>query len=122
VLEYINRRGDAPNESFTPEEMDKAAFFAEAVSSLVSTYESAKLFRDFGENVLAHDFSQDVPAIRAWLAGLRDSAEHREMMDLAVMLREISSRGEPERALCGKMLEAMMKYMDHNAETSFLNL
>ncbi len=122
VLEYINRRGEPPYEAFTPDEMNKAAIYADAVASLVVAYESSKVSREFSERVLATDFQEDIPAVRAWLAGLRDSAEHREMMDLAVLLREISSRGEPERALCREMLESMVRYMDHTAETSFLNL
>jgi signal transduction protein with GAF and PtsI domain len=121
VLEYINRVGDPPFEPFTPEEMDKAALFADAVASLVNAYESAKLFRDLGQKVLQDDADIDVTEVRQWLDGLRDSAEHREMMDLAVMLREIAGRGDAERELCRDVLEAILKFSDSKAETSYLS-
>lgn len=121
VLEYINRVGEPPFEPFTPDEMDKAALFADAVASLVNAYESAKLFRDLGQKVLEDDADIDVTEVREWLSNLRDSAEHREMMDLAVMLREIAGRGDPERELCRDVLEAILKYSDAKAETSYLS-
>src|SRR5678815_569298 len=77
VLEYINRPGEPPHLPFTPDEMDKAALFADAIATLVNAYESAKLFRDLGEKVLGTD-EMDVGEVRAWLGDLRSSAEHRE--------------------------------------------
>src|SRR5687767_8502805 len=121
VLEYVNRRGEPPFAPFTPDEMDKAALFAEAVASLVNAYESAKLFRDLGQKVLQDDADIDVTEVRQWLSNLRDSPEHREMMDLAVMLREIAGRGDAERELCRDVLEAILKYSDAKAETSYLS-
>lgn len=121
VLEYINRRGDPPYRPFTPDEMDKAALCAEAIASLVNAYQSVKLFRDFGEKLLADDASFEVNEVREWLMGIRDSAEHREMMDLAVLLRELASRGEAERTLCREMLESFLRYSDGKSETSFLS-
>jgi signal transduction protein with GAF and PtsI domain len=122
VLEYINRRGQPPFEPFTPDEMDRAAAFAEPIASLVNAYESAKLFRDLGEKVLANDSDGDIGVVREWLHGLRDSAEHREMMDLAVLIREIAARGEAERTFCKEMLESIVRYSDDKSETSFLTL
>lgn len=122
VLEYINRRGDPPFQPFTPAEMDRAASFAEAVASLANAYESAKLFRDLGEKVLADDPSDDIAVVREWLHQLRTSAEHREMMDLAILIREIANRGEAERMMCKDLLESIMRYTDIKAETSFLSL
>jgi len=121
VLEYINRRGEPPFEPFTPAEMDKAALFADAIASLAHAYESAKLFREMGEKILSEDASLDVAGVRNWLEGLRDSAEHREMMDLAVLIREIASRGEAERQMCREVLSAVLKYSDSGSETSFLS-
>ena len=121
VLEYINRVGEPPFAPFTPDEMDKAALFADAVASLVNAYESAKLFRDLGQKVLQDDADIDVTEVRQWLSNLRDSAEHREMMDLAVMLREIAGRGDAERELCRDVLEAILKYSNAKAETSYLS-
>ncbi len=122
VLEYINRRGEPPFEPFTPKEMDRAAAFAQPIASLVNAYESAKLFRDLGEKMLASDSEGDIGVVRKWLQGLRDSAEHREMMDLAVLVREIAGRGEAERAFCKEVLESVVRYSDSKGESGFLSL
>ncbi len=122
VLEYINRPGAPPYDPFTPEEMDKAALFADAIASLVNAYESAKLFRDLGEKVVGSDEDMDIGSVREWLGNLRSSAEHREMMDLAVLIREIANRGEAERVLCREVLEALLRFSDGRSDTSFLNL
>jgi signal transduction protein with GAF and PtsI domain len=121
VLEYINRRGQPPFEAFTPEEMDKAAIFADALASLVNAYEAAKMFRDLGNRMISGGEEMDVTAVREWLTDLRSSAEHREMMDLAVLVREIASRGEAERSMCREVLEAVMKFTEAHSETQFLN-
>ncbi len=122
VLEYINRRGEPPFEPFTPVEMDRAALFAEAVASLVNAYESAKLFRDLGEKVLSGESAGEVSEVRNWLHGLRDSAGHREMMDLAILLREIANRGEAEQTMCRELLESIMRFSDSKTEVSYLSL
>ncbi len=110
VLEYINRRGDPPYTPFTAEEMDKAGLFAEAIASLVNAYQSAKLFRDLGEKMISE--TSDTAAIRNWLNGLRDAPEHREMMDMALLVREIASRGEAERKLAREVLESVFRYSE----------
>ena len=122
VLEYINRPGQPPFEPFTPDEMDKAALFSDAIASLVNAYESAKLFRDMGEKVVGTDADMNIDSVRSWLAGLRSSAEHREMMDLAILIRDIASRGDAERALCREILESVLRFSDGRSDTSFLTL
>jgi signal transduction protein with GAF and PtsI domain len=122
VLEYINRPGDPPHKPFTPDEMDKAALFADAIASLANAYESAKLFRDLGEKVVGTDEEMDISSVRAWLEDLRSSAEHREMMDLAILIREIASRGDAERALCREVLESVLRFSDSRGDTSLLSL
>jgi signal transduction protein with GAF and PtsI domain len=122
VLEYINRPGAPPHEPFTPDEMDKAAMFAEAIGSLVNAYESAKVFRDMGQKVVSSDEDMDFQEVRDWLAELRSSAEHREMMDLALLIREVASRGEAERTLCKEVLEAILRFSEGRSNTSFLRL
>lgn len=122
VLEYINRPGEAPHEPFTPDEMDKAALFANAIASLVSAYESAKVFHDFGEKIVRTDSDLDIRTVREWVRNLRSSAEHREMMDLAILIRELASRGEAERALCRDILESVLKFSSGRSDTSFLSL
>jgi len=122
VLEYVNRPGVPPYKPFTPDEMDKAAFYADAIASLVNAYESAKLFRELGDKVLSTDDNTRLPELREWLNNLRDSPEHRETMELAILLREISARGPNERQICREVLEAILKFSDKNSETSFLSM
>jgi signal transduction protein with GAF and PtsI domain len=122
VLEYVNRADGVQDKPFTPDEMDKAALFAEAVASLVHAYESAKLFRDLGEKIVGTETDLDVASVREWLGGVRSSPEHREMMDLAVLIREVASRGDSERALCREVLESMLRYADRKGETDHLSL
>lgn len=121
VLEYVNRVGEPPYESFTPFEMDKAALFAEAIASLVNAYESAKIFRELGEKMLNNDEDVEFSEVREWLTNLRSTAEHREMIDLALLVKEISSRGESERTLCREVLEAFLRHSESKSETSFLS-
>ena len=120
VLEYINRRGDPPYQPFTPDEMDRAGRFAHAIASLVHAYESAKLLRDLGDKIVEDKERYDIDEVRNWLSEFRGVAEHREMMDIAVMVREIAGRGEAERQLCREMLESVMRYTDQRNEGSFL--
>ena len=122
VLEYVNRPGDPPHLPFTPDEMDKAAFYSEAIASLVNAYEAAKLLRELGDEVLSDDERAELPALREWLNNLRDSVEHREMMELAILLREIAGRGSGERQMCREVLEAILKFSNSNSETSFLSI
>lgn len=121
VLEYVNRSGPPPHIPFTPDEMDKAATFAEVVASLVNAYESAKLFKDFGESVSAGEGEMDVESVRSWLASVRSAPEHKEMLDLAMLIREIAVRGPAERKMCRELLEAVMRFADSNTDTSFLD-
>ena len=121
VLEYINRRGGPPFEPFTPDEMDRAAIYADSVASLVNAYNAAKLVRELSEKVIASDASTDLVEIRQWLNSIRDSDDHRERMELAVMLREIAHRGEPERKLCREFLDAILRFSNEKNEGSFLS-
>jgi signal transduction protein with GAF and PtsI domain len=119
VLEYINRRGEPPFQPFTPDEMDQAAGFADAIAALVNAYQSAKIFRDLGERMLSSE-DQDAESVRSWLAGIRSSPEHREMMDLAVLIREIANRGDAERTLAREILESVIRFSEKDDHSSFL--
>ncbi len=121
VLEYVNRIGEPPYEAFTPIEMDKAALFAEAVASLINAYEAAKLFRELGEKMINGATDAKFDEVREWLKGLRSAPEHKEMLDLAILIREIGSRGEAEREMCREVLEAVVRFSDSKSETSFLS-
>jgi signal transduction protein with GAF and PtsI domain len=121
VLEYVNRIGEPPYEPFTPKEMDKASLYAEAIAALVNAYEVAKIFRHLGDKMMTDEDNEDIATLREWLNSLRDSSEHREMMDLAVLVREISNRGEAERRMCREVLEAVLRYSKDSSETSYLS-
>ena len=120
VLEYINRAGEPPYQPFSPGEMDRAARFADAIASLVRAYESAKLFRDMGQKIVGEGSEFDITEVRDWLSHYRGGAEHREMMDLAVIVREIAGRGEAERALCRSVLEALLTYTSDTINQTYL--
>jgi signal transduction protein with GAF and PtsI domain len=121
VLEYVNRKGDPPFEPFTTVEMDTAAIYADAVASLVHAYNAAKLFREFSEKVISSDGDSGIEQMREWLAGIRESGAHRERMELAVMLREISERGDAERQFCRELLDAILRFSDSKQEGSYLS-
>jgi signal transduction protein with GAF and PtsI domain len=119
VLEFINRRGNPPFLPFTPDEMDRAAGFAEAIASLVNAYQSAKLFRDLGERMLSSE-DPDAASIREWLHEVRTSPEHKEMMDLALLIRDVTYRSEAQRALARDILEAVVRFSHSDDNTSYL--
>jgi hypothetical protein len=119
VLEYINRRGEPPYESFTPDEMDQAAFFAEAIAPLISAYESAALIRDLSEKVV-HGEEAGLSEVRDWLCSLRGTTEYTEMLEIAALLREIAGRGDAERAMCRNILETVLRYSDSKSDTGYM--
>ena len=121
VLEYVNRIGEPPYEPYTSAEMDKVALFAEAVASLVNAYESAKLFQDLGDKMISAPEKLKFEEMRDWINDLRETAEHKEMIELALIVRELAGRGMRERQMCKEILESILRYSDNKAETSFLS-
>ena len=121
VLEYVNRIGEPPFEAFTPDEMDQAALYAEAVASMVNAYETSKIFTGISNKILSFENGVELSEVREWLHNLRDSDEHRDLLDLAVLVREIARRGDPEREMCREVLETVLKYSNKQNETSFLS-
>ena len=121
VLEYINRTGEPPYEAFSPEEMDKAAVYAEVISALVGAYESAKLFSRFADKMLSEKETMNFRQVGEWLENLRDSAEYKEMIDMAVLVRELSNLGESERKMCIGILKSVLKFAKGKNETGFLS-
>jgi signal transduction protein with GAF and PtsI domain len=121
VLEYVNRIGEPPYEPFTPKEMDKAGFYADAIAALVNAYESTKLFRDLGDKLLIEGERAELSEVREWLNNLRETPEHREMIDLALLIRGLAALGEAERRMCREILEAVLRYSEYKDETGFLN-
>jgi hypothetical protein len=46
------------------------------------------------------------------LSGVRSAPEHKDLLQLAVRLRDIAIRGEAERELCRDVLEALARFTD----------
>ena len=124
VLEYVNRIGEPPYAAFTADEMDKAALYAEAIGSLVDAYESTSLTEAIGEHLIKAAVTDEqkagLPEVIEWVRALRTGDEHKDMIEIAVLLREIASRGEGERRLCRDILEAVMRHGDSQQESGFL--
>ena len=47
-----------------------------------------------------------------WLKGVRSAPEHRDLLQLAVRLRDIAGRGDQERELCRDVLEALDRFTE----------
>ncbi len=115
VLEFINRIGDPPYRPYSPEEMDQAAHFADAIATLVDAHETAGLIETLFEHSASNGpgKEQDSSAeLRQWLSGVRSAPEHRDLLQLAVSLRDIAIRGEAERELCRDVLEAIARFSE----------
>lgn len=115
VLEFVNRIGEPPFQPFTPDEMDKAALFAEAIASLVDAHESSVLVETLCGRL------ENKAEVRNWLSQVRSAPEHREMLELALLVREVAMRGETERRLCREILESVARYSENTTSESFLN-
>jgi GAF domain-containing protein len=122
VLEFVNRLGDPPYQPFTPEEMDKAAHFADALATLVDAHETAGLVETLFERAVKASGQSDTKDngkassdLLKWLKQVRSAPEHRDLLLLAVRLRDIAGRGEAERALCRDVLEALDSFTGKKA-------
>lgn len=122
VLEYINRKGDPPFAPFTPDEIDRATVYADAIASLINAQEAAKLTRDLSKRSLGSVDEDDLAALRFWLKELHGSNEHSERMELAILLQELSARGDAERKLCRELLETILRYSDETRSAGFLGI
>ncbi|MGH9901122.1 MAG: GAF domain-containing protein [Pyrinomonadaceae bacterium] len=131
VLEFINRLGTPPYEPFSPNEMDWAARFADAIATLVDAHESAGLVEmlflravvgatapaggkkggaDKGRR--GQSAGAEAQELRRWLKRLRAAPEHRELLSLAVSVREIAAFGDAERRLCRDILDGLARWTD----------
>jgi sigma-B regulation protein RsbU (phosphoserine phosphatase) len=123
VLEFVNRLGNPPYQPFTPEEMDKAAHFADAIATLVDAHETAGLVETLFERAVKASNKSDTKKggerassdLLKWLKQVRSAPEHRDLLLLAVRLRDIAGRGEAERALCRDVLEALDRFTGKKA-------
>ena len=112
VLEFVNRPGEPPYPPFTPEEMDDAARFADAIARLVDAFELALLVESLFNQSLKTSSDQDSTGseLNEWLEHVDAAPEHRDLLMLAVSLREIVSLGEPEREMCRDLLQTLARF------------
>jgi GAF domain-containing protein len=125
VLEFVNRLGEPPYQPFSPSEMDRAAHFADAIGTLVDAHETSGLIETLLERSmktiartnLNGETKGDVD-LRRWLKRMRSAPEHRDLMQMAVSLRDIASRGDDERELCREVLEALARFTEKRSSSS----
>ena len=120
VLEFVNRLGDPPYKPFTPDEMDQAAHFADAIATLVDAHETAGLIESLFERSVKAGAGgpETVSQLRQWLQSVRSAPEHRDLMLMAVSLREIANRGDAERELCRDVLDALARFTEKRSASS----
>jgi GAF domain-containing protein len=129
VLEFVNREGEPPYKPFTPDEMDQAAHFADAIATLVDAHESAGLLETLFEHSTkgaggeagaagAEADGGGGAALRQWLRDLQAAPEHRDLLQMALSLRDVASRGDAERELCRDVLDALARFTEKRAAAS----
>jgi phosphoserine phosphatase RsbU/P len=122
VLEFVNRPGEPPYPPFTPEEMDRAAHFADAIARLVDSHEMAGLIESALDRSLkislATTGDEQGSDLRDWLETVAAAPEHRDLLRLGISLREIVNRGEAERALCRDVLEALARFTEKRSAST----
>jgi len=115
VLEFVNRPGDPPYPPFSPEEMDRAARFAEPIARLVEAYEIAGLIESLfnfsiRNSLMTKSYEQRQTAEREWLAGNQAAGAHLELLKIWLALRDIINSGDAERKLCRELLESVERF------------
>src|SRR5713101_3108112 len=120
VLEFVNRPGEPPYPPFTPEEMDRAARFADLIARLVDAYELGVLIESvFDRAVKTSSGSSEMRSdLREWLKSVDAPREHRELLMLTICLTEIVSRGEAEREMCRDLLETILRFTERRSASS----
>jgi len=118
VLEFVNRPGEPPYPPFTPEEMDDAARFADAIARLVDAYELAQLVESlFNQSLKTSSEAGAAGDLSEWLKGVDAAPEHRDLLLLAVSLRDIVSRGDAEREMCRDLLETIARFTEKRSSS-----
>jgi len=125
VLEFVNRLGEPPYQPFSPSEMDQAAHFADAIGTLVDAHETSGLIETLLERSMktiartsGEGEAKGGVDLRKWLKSVRSAPEHRDLMQMAVSLRDIASRGDAERELCREVLEALARFTEKRSSLS----
>lgn len=113
VLEFVNRPGEPPYPPFTPEEMDDAARFADAIARLVDSYELAQLVESlFDQSLKTSGAEGSGGELSVWLKSVDAAPEHRDLLLLAISLRDIVSRGDAEREMCRDLLDTLARFAE----------
>ena len=123
VLEFVNRPGEPPYPPFTPEEMDRAAHFADTIAHLLDSYELAVLVESFFDRIIKASMPSGESGageneLREWMKGTDAAPEHRDLLLLAISLREIVGRGQAEREMCRDLLETLARFTAKNSASS----
>ena len=118
VLEFVNRPGEPPYPPFTPEEMDDAARFADAIARLVDSYELALLVESLFTRTITTGDDESGEEKTKWLDSLDAAPEHRDLMMLATRLRGIVSQGDAEREMLRDVLDAVARFTDKRSSSS----
>lgn len=124
VLEFVNRPGEPPYPPFTPEEMDQAAYFADAIARIIDAHEIAELVESLFDRslktlVAETEGRQDSASdLREWANSVDSAPEHRDMLLLWISVREIFSRGDADRELCRDLLEALARFTEKRSAAS----
>ncbi len=124
VLEFVNRPGEPPYPPFTPEEMDDAAQFADPIAKLVDAYELAQLVESlFNQTVKTTSDETHAADLNEWLQSVDAAPEHRDLLTLAVTLRDIVSRGDAEREMVRDLLATLARFAERRSSSgaSFFN-
>jgi len=122
VLEFVNRPGDPPYSPFTPEEMDVAARFADAIARLVDYYELAVVVESLFAHSIKTGGDENTPDDNQWLDSLDAAPEHRDLVTSAVRLRDIVSQGDAEREMLREVLDALARFTEkRSASADYFN-
>ena len=118
VLEFVNRPGEPPYPPFTPEEMDDAAQFADPIARLVDAYELAQLVESLFNQTLKTTSEETAGSeLNEWLSNVEAAPEHRDLLSLAVSLRDIVSRGDAEREMCRDVLQTLARFAEKRSSS-----
>ena len=123
VLEFVNRPGEPPYPPFTPEEMDRAAHFADTIAQLLNAYELAVLVESLFDRTIktpagSGESGQSDNELREWLKTADAAPEHRDLLLLVISLRGIVGRGQAEREMCRDLLETLASFTRKKSASS----
>ena len=123
VLEFVNRPGEPPYPPFTPDEMDRAARFADAIAHLLNAYELAVLVEELFNRTVKASVTSGGPGqgdndLREWLKSADAAPEHRDLLLLAISLRGIVGRGQAEREMCRDLLETLARFTEKRSASN----